>query len=259
MATGHAEREQGRQCEQASPQAPIGLPLPTPDGRRAERIPSKRPGRRDGLRPPRRREGPAGAEPERVGEAGPPVWSRAHADPAAPAACGDGPAGRPACGAQKCRSGGPGASPRPEVFVKRKHIWLLNKPEKPTPPWRASRENRPGRQLWTTRQPCARFQTRRSCSPSREESNDGTHETKPPELRRRRMGPEPGPGLSRSEDRPIPARVAENGRRLTRSLKHRDWRRAKRQADKAAAGFAVHEPNGHARGRAQTAHAGHAV
>ena len=38
----------------------------------------------------------------------------------------------------------------------------------------------------------------------------------------------------------------ENGRRLTRSLKHRDWGRAKRQADEAAAGFAVHEPNGKA-------------
>ena len=30
----------------------------------------------------------------------------------------------------------------------------------------------------------------------------------------------------------------ENGRRLTRSLGHRDWRRAKRQADEFAAGFA---------------------
>ncbi len=38
----------------------------------------------------------------------------------------------------------------------------------------------------------------------------------------------------------------ENGRRLTRSLKHRDWMRAKRQADEAAAGLAVHEPNGNA-------------
>ena len=34
----------------------------------------------------------------------------------------------------------------------------------------------------------------------------------------------------------------ENGRRLTRSLKHRDWVKAKRQADEAAAGLAVHEP-----------------
>ena len=34
----------------------------------------------------------------------------------------------------------------------------------------------------------------------------------------------------------------ENGRRLTRSLKHRDWSRAKRQADEVAAGFAVYEP-----------------
>ena len=30
------------------------------------------------------------------------------------------------------------------------------------------------------------------------------------------------------------------------SLKHRNWARAKRQADEAAAGFAVHEPNGKA-------------
>ena len=35
----------------------------------------------------------------------------------------------------------------------------------------------------------------------------------------------------------------ENGRRLTRSLKHRDWRRAKRQADEFAAGF-IDAPNG---------------
>ena len=37
-----------------------------------------------------------------------------------------------------------------------------------------------------------------------EESNDGTHETYPAQLRRRRMGPEPGTGLSRSQDRPVP-------------------------------------------------------
>ena len=30
----------------------------------------------------------------------------------------------------------------------------------------------------------------------------------------------------------------ENGRRLTRSLKHRNWARAKRHADEFAAGFA---------------------
>ena len=35
----------------------------------------------------------------------------------------------------------------------------------------------------------------------------------------------------------------ENGRRLTRSLKHRDLRRAKRQADEFAAGFAGPELN----------------
>ncbi len=38
----------------------------------------------------------------------------------------------------------------------------------------------------------------------------------------------------------------ENGRRLTRSLKHRDWRRAKRQADEFAAGFIGPELNGKA-------------
>ena len=37
----------------------------------------------------------------------------------------------------------------------------------------------------------------------------------------------------------------ENGRRLTRSLRHRDWRRAKRQADQFAAGF-IDAPNGKA-------------
>ncbi|MCY3698853.1 MAG: tyrosine-type recombinase/integrase [Gemmatimonadetes bacterium] len=37
----------------------------------------------------------------------------------------------------------------------------------------------------------------------------------------------------------------ENGRRLTRSLKHRDWRRAKRQADQVAAGL-IDAPNGKA-------------
>ena len=42
----------------------------------------------------------------------------------------------------------------------------------------------------------------------REESNDGTHETNPPELQRRRVGPEPGPGLPRSEDWPDPDQQA---------------------------------------------------
>ncbi len=36
----------------------------------------------------------------------------------------------------------------------------------------------------------------------------------------------------------------ENGRRLSRSLGHRNWTRAKKQADEAAAGFEVHQPNG---------------
>ncbi|MDE0357999.1 MAG: tyrosine-type recombinase/integrase [Gammaproteobacteria bacterium] len=54
-----------------------------------------------------------------------------------------------------------------------------------------------------------------------------------------RVFPDPKTGLLQIEWR-------ENGRRLSRSLKHRDWARAKRQADEAAAGFAVHEPNGKA-------------
>jgi integrase len=49
--------------------------------------------------------------------------------------------------------------------------------------------------------------------------------------------PDPKTGILQIEWR-------ENGRRLTRSLKHRDWTRAKRQADEFAAGFAGPEPNG---------------
>ena len=52
-----------------------------------------------------------------------------------------------------------------------------------------------------------------------------------------RVFPDPKTGLYQIEWR-------ENGRRLTRSLKHRDWARAKRQADEFAAGFAKPEPNG---------------
>ena len=46
-----------------------------------------------------------------------------------------------------------------------------------------------------------------------------------------RVFPDPKTGLHQIEWR-------ENGRRLSRSLKHRDWTRAKRQADEFAAGFA---------------------
>ena len=49
-----------------------------------------------------------------------------------------------------------------------------------------------------------------------------------------RIFPDPKTGLYQIEWR-------ENGRRLTRS-----WSRAKRQADEAAAGLAVHEPNAEA-------------
>ena len=60
-----------------------------------------------------------------------------------------------------------------------------------------------------------------------------------------RVFPDPKTGLLQIEWR-------ESGRRLSRSLKHRDWARAKRQADKIAAGFAVHEPCGKAEAEPET-------
>ena len=54
-----------------------------------------------------------------------------------------------------------------------------------------------------------------------------------------RVFPDPKTGILQIEWR-------ENGRRITRSLKHRDWSRAKRQADEFAAGFAGPELNGKA-------------
>ena len=54
-----------------------------------------------------------------------------------------------------------------------------------------------------------------------------------------RVFPDPKTGLFQIEWR-------ENGRRLTRSLKHRDWRRAKRQADEFAAGYLGPKLNGKA-------------
>ena len=53
-----------------------------------------------------------------------------------------------------------------------------------------------------------------------------------------RVFPDPKTGLFQVEWR-------ENGRRLTRSLGHRDWARAKRQADQFAAGF-IDAPDGNA-------------
>ncbi len=52
-----------------------------------------------------------------------------------------------------------------------------------------------------------------------------------------RVFPDPKTGLFQVEWR-------ENGRRLTRSLGHRDWTRAKKQADEFAAGFASLDLNG---------------
>ena len=59
-----------------------------------------------------------------------------------------------------------------------------------------------------------------------------------------RIFPDPKTGMFQIEWR-------ENGRRLTRSLKHRDWRRAKRQADQFAAGF-IDAPNGKAEAEPET-------
>ena len=58
-----------------------------------------------------------------------------------------------------------------------------------------------------------------------------------------RVFPDPKTGLFQIEWR-------ENGRRLTRSLKHRDWRRAKRQADEFAAGYLG--PELHRKGEAES-------
>ena len=59
-----------------------------------------------------------------------------------------------------------------------------------------------------------------------------------------RIFPDPKTGMFQIEWR-------ENGRRRSRSLKHRDWARAKKQADEVAAGFAVHEPVGKAEAEAE--------
>ena len=53
-----------------------------------------------------------------------------------------------------------------------------------------------------------------------------------------RVFPDPKTGMFQVEWR-------EDGRRLSRSLKHRDWRRAKKQADQFAAGF-IDAPDGNA-------------
>ncbi len=59
-----------------------------------------------------------------------------------------------------------------------------------------------------------------------------------------RVFPDPKTGLFQVEWR-------ENGRRLTRSLGHRDWTRAKKQADEFAAGFASPDLNGKAEAEPQ--------
>ena len=96
---------------------------------------------------------------------------------------------------------------------------------------------RPGRWpslVWRRSLPCARFRPGRSCSASsRRVSDDGTKRSRRSysagERGRNRVlvFPDPRTGLIRIEWR-------EGGRRLTKSLGHRDWDRAKRQADAVA-------------------------
>ena len=50
---------------------------------------------------------------------------------------GDGPCRAAALRGLGMSFRGSGGIPRPEAFVKRKHNWLLHKPQKPAPPWRA--------------------------------------------------------------------------------------------------------------------------
>ena len=97
---------------------------------------------------------------------------------------------------------------------------------------------RPGRWpslVWRRSLPCARFPPGRSCSASsRRVSDDGTKRSRRSysagERGRNRVlvFPDPRTGLIQIEWR-------EGGRRLTQSLGHRDWDRAKRQADAVAA------------------------
>ena len=67
-----------------------------------------------------------------------------------------------------------------------------------------------------------------------------------------RVFPDPKTGLFQIEWR-------ENGRRLTRSLKHRDWRRAKRQAHEVRRRVRRTRDRGQGGSRARAAHAGEAV
>ncbi len=97
---------------------------------------------------------------------------------------------------------------------------------------------RPGRWpslVWRRSLPCARFPPGRSCSASsRRVSDDGTKRSRTSysagERSRNRVlvFPDPRTGLIQIEWR-------EGGRRLAKSLGHRDWDRAKRQADAVAA------------------------
>ncbi len=100
--------------------------------------------------------------------------------------------------------------------------------------------------VWLKRPPFPNFRTRRSCSPSIERNRTMARTRRSRRSygagewgrNRVRIFPDPKTGLFQIEWR-------ENGRRLSRSLKHRDWRRAKRQADQFAAGF-IDAPNGKA-------------
>ncbi len=83
--------------------------------------------------------------------------------------------------------------------------FLLHKPQKPAPP-RQSRAGPPAMDDGPALREVSNAQIVQSIN--REESNDGTHETKPALLWCRRVGPEPGPGVPRPENRSVPDGVA---------------------------------------------------
>ena len=162
-------------------------------------------------------------------------------------------------GPPRMSCGGSGGIPRPEVFVKRKHISLLrNRATAGTntrsqrgsglracaPPPEARRigpaasggKPPPARPFARADRAVHRERNRTMARTKRSRRSYGAGEWG---RNRVRVFPDPKTGLFQVEWR-------ENGRRLTRSLGHREWVRAKRQADEFAAGFASADLNGNA-------------
>ncbi len=94
----------------------------------------------------------------------------------------------------------------PQVFVR---ATLLSTPDKTPTPFVSRPAGPVGRPATGQTPPARRHFVRADRAVHlRKESNDGTHEKKPPELRRRRVGPEPREGVPRRQDRPVPDGVA---------------------------------------------------